>query len=355
MRVLLKGVVIVLAAAVVLLLGVSTYFTVRALARERPEVSAGTVHESLSRDSCEECHAPIAAEWRQSFHFRSVTGPFWDRIRTKGYDRLFKTLRVACMNCHAPANVLDLAEGAHPVERSDGVASGVDCVSCHVSERGVVGAGRLVDAPHEVIGDERFRDPALASVAVCARCHEEAAEHAKTVTAWKKTEFARTGVTCLHCHMPEIQAPSVTGGPPRRRRSHGFPGDKNAEMLRNAVNGSIVLSENRTAVVRIVNDRVGHALPAAGMNVLVVRVTVHDQEGRTVREVARELGTKERFPEYLDFWPFLTVTKIPHGESREIAIELPAGHGRVAAEFRYRDWATITDRDIVIGRITRGF
>lgn len=355
MRNLLKSLAIALAVVLVLLFGVSAYFTVRALARERPEVRPGTVHASLSRESCEECHAPIAAEWRESFHFRSVTGPFWERVRAKGYDRLFKTLRVACMNCHAPANVLDLSEGAQPVQRTDEVARGVDCVSCHVSERGILGPGRFREAPHEVIGDERFRDPALTSVTICARCHEESAEHAKTVTAWRKTQFARNGVTCLNCHMPEIQAPSVTGGPPRARRSHRFLGDKNEEMLRNALNASIVLTDDRKAVVRIVNDRVGHSFPASGMNFLVVRVTVHDQEGRTVREVRREFGTKEWFPEYLDFWPFLKVTKIPYGESREIPVALPFGHGRVSAEFRYRDWATITDRDMVIGSLTRPY
>jgi len=91
------------------------------------------------------------------------------------------------------------------------------------------------------------------------------------------------------------------------------------------------------------------------MNFLVVKVTVHDQEGQTVREAQREFGTTERFPEYLDFWPFLKVTKIPYGESREIPVALPSGHGRVSAEFRYRDWATITDRDMVIGSLTRPY
>ncbi|MBI2752044.1 MAG: hypothetical protein HYX46_00775 [Betaproteobacteria bacterium] len=350
-----KRLATVLAVLLALLLGVSGYFTIQVLAQERPEVRLATVHASLDRESCESCHAPIAAEWRESFHFRSVTGPFWERIRAKGYDRVFQALRVACMNCHAPANVLDLADGAKPVERTEDVARGVDCVSCHVSERGILGPGRLLNAPHEVIRDERFMNPALATATICASCHDEATDHAKTVTAWRETEFARNGVTCLHCHMPEVQAPSVSGGPSRLRRSHRFLGDKSEEMLRAALNASILLTDGRQAVVRIVNDRVGHSFPASGMNFLFVRVTVHDQSGRLVREVEREFGTTERLPGFLDFWPFLQVTKIPSGASRDIAVELPSGRGRVAAEFRYRDWATIVDRDRVIGTITTPF
>jgi nitrate/TMAO reductase-like tetraheme cytochrome c subunit len=351
----LKSLAIVIAAVVALVLGGAVYFTVRALARERPEVRPGTEHASWSRESCGNCHAPLAAEWRESFHFRSVTGSFWERVRAKGYAGLFATLRVACMNCHAPANVLDLAAGTHPVERSEAAESGVDCVSCHVSERGIVGPGRFLEAPHEVIADERFRDPALASVTVCAHCHDEPAEHARTVAAWQRTAFAADGVTCLHCHMPEVESPLVTGGPARRRRSHAFIADKNPEMLRSALNASIGLTGDRKAVVRITNDRVGHALPASGMNSLIVKVTVRGEDGRAVEAVERAFGSKEWIPGYLDFRPFLTVTKIPYGETRDVVVDLPSGHGEVTAEFRYRDWWTLADRDTVIGEIARAY
>jgi hypothetical protein len=317
-------------------------------------VRPGTVHASLGRESCAECHAPIAAEWRASFHFRSVTGPFWERVRTKGFARVFEALRVPCMNCHAPANILDLPPGEHPVERSDQAEWGIDCVSCHVSRRGILGPGRSVDAPHEVIEDERFRDAALTSTTLCARCHEEASEHARTVTDWLGTRFARDGVTCLHCHMPDTEAPVVAGGLPRRRRSHGFPGDKSEEMLRKALNASILM-EGDTAIVRITNDRVGHALPASGMNWLLVRVAVRDETGRLLDEAEGAFGSREWIPGYLDFWPFLKTTKIPFGESRDIVVGLPPGHGHVSAEFRYRDWFTVKDKDVVFATTTSAY
>lgn len=339
---------------IAVVLCVAGYFAVHLLIRQEPAVRPGTVPSSLSRESCDDCHAPIAAEWRESFHFRSLSGPFWARIRAKGYERLFDFLRVACVNCHAPANVLDLAAGTYPVQRSDQVARGVDCVSCHVSERGIHGRGRDVGATHEVIADERFRDPMAASLSICAACHEEA-EHAKTVTAWRQTVFAANGVSCLDCHMPGLRAPSVDGGPVRPRRSHRFPGDKDATMLRKALNASVGITADGRAMIRLVNDRVGHSFPAAGTNSLVVKVAVRDRKGNVVRAVDREFGTQERLPGYLDFWPFLRVSKIPYGATREIVVSLPPGPGSVTAEFRYRDWATITDRDALIGTITRRY
>lgn len=344
-----RGTVVLLAAAAALLVCVTVYFVVRASTREVPEVRPATIHRALSRESCEECHANIAAEWRESFHFRSLSGPFWERIRSKGYERVFNALRIPCVSCHAPANVLDLAEGAHPVERTDARRNGVDCVSCHVSERGIVGPGRSARAPHEVLADERFRDPALASTRICARCHDEEPAHAKTVTAWRTTAFAREGVTCLECHMP------VLAGETPPRRSHRFPGDKDPEMLGRALNASIELPGDGSAVIRIVNDRVGHSFPAAGTNSLIVKVVVRDGRGKTVRDEERAFGTTERLPGYLDFWPFLQVTKIPGGEARAIKVALPPGHGRVSAEFRYRDWFTLTDRDLTIATLSREF
>jgi hypothetical protein len=126
-----------------------------------------TTHASITRQECIDCHAPIAAEWRQSFHYRSLTGPYWKDVREMGFLKVFNATSKACINRHAPANVLDLAEtvpaaasgdeplgvectpnllreprGTISAAGADDVELGVDCTSCHVSRRGIVGAGR---------------------------------------------------------------------------------------------------------------------------------------------------------------------------------------------------------------------
>jgi len=106
--------------------------------------------------------------------------------------------------------------------------------------------------------------------------------------------------------------PTRSQGTPRVRRSHRFIGDKNEELLRRALHASLMLTDDDKALVRIINDRVGHSLPAGGMNSLVVRVAVRAGDGRTVEEVERAFGSKEWIPGYLDFWPFRQITKIPY-------------------------------------------
>ena len=339
----------------VLILTAIGYFVVGMLVRPHLEVTASTRHPTLSRETCIECHAPIAEEWRQSFHYQSLTGPFWTRINNKGFATLFKTLRVPCKNCHAPANILDLPQGSSPALRTDALELGVDCVSCHVSTQGITGSGRTTDAPHEVLVDERFLQPELTSTRLCAPCHEEQGSQAKVVTSWKRSKFASEGITCVDCHMPKIEAAVTTTGPPRLRRSHRFPGDKDIQMLRKALNASLEVSEDRRAIVRIVNDRVGHDFPAAGTNSLIVKVVTEDESGKVLEVEEHSFGTIESIPGYLDFWPFHQVSKIPHGEHRDIVIQLPSTHGKVTAQFRYRDWFAITDKDVVFATITRNY
>lgn len=126
-------------------------------------------------------------------------------------------------------------------------------------------------------------------------------------------------------------------------------------MLLNALNASIILDrKDRTALVRIINDRVGHALPAAGMNELIVDVTARGTDGR-VAKVERAFGTRELIPGYLDFWPFRQVTKIPPGETRDVLVKLPSDKGEVSAEFRYRDWWAVTNQDKIIRTLVEAY
>lgn len=348
----------VAAIAVAALLGLAVaagaLFTLEVLSREPLRAVASTAHPSLARSACIDCHAPIAEEWRQSYHYRSLTGPYWRDVRELGYLEVFDRTRKACVNCHAPANVLDLADpaaaaaaaegplgvectpnllreprGVIPAARLDDVELGVDCVSCHVGKEGIVGSGRRPTPVHEVLPDPRFQDAALTSETLCHTCHSAA------VRAWKRTRFAADGVTCLDCHMPPTTAPAVTGGPQRPRRSHRFLGDKDPALLAEAVHASLAITPERQVRFRITNDRVGHFLPSGG-NWLSVKYRAYDQAGRLLREEAEVFGKEE--PLVLDFWPFNTDRRIPSGEGREVFFPLPEGHGTVEAIVQYHDW-----------------
>jgi cytochrome c551/c552 len=329
-----------------------TFFVAAVLSRDPPRVSPSTTHPSLSRQACLDCHAPIAEEWRQSFHYRSLNGPYWKDVREMGYLKIFDRTRKACINCHAPANVLDLGgasraaageplgvectpnllrepPGIIPAARSDDVDLGVDCTSCHVSRRGIVGGGGHPNAAHESGADPRFQTAEMTSETLCRTCHRA------TVEAWKKTPLPGRGVTCLECHMPERDAASVLAGPVRRRRDHRFLGDKDQPILAGAIHASLAVTADRRARFRITNDRVGHFLPSGG-NWLSVEFKAFDASGRMLSRRLEGFGKDEAL--LLDFWPFNRDTRIPFGEQKEILFPLPDSHGTVEAVVRYHDW-----------------
>lgn len=345
----------ILTIVAVLLVGASLVsgglFALVVVSRKRPSPVASTTHRSIGRGACISCHAPIAAEWRRSYHHRSLTGPYWNDVRRLGYAKVFERVRKACVNCHAPANVLDLVPsalatgdrlgvectpnllhepaGAFPDARADDAELGVDCTSCHVSRSGIAGAGRRPAGEHETFADRRFRDPGVTSEALCSVCHRA------TVEAWKRTPLPVRGVSCLTCHMPEIEAANVAGGPIRTRRSHAFPGDKEAPMLEKAVHAALTITPDRKARFEIENDRVGHDLPSGG-NWVSVRLRAVNAAGSVAREKIATFGKDEAL--ILDFWPFNRDTRIPFGEKRQLLLPLPEGKGTVEAVVRYHDW-----------------
>lgn len=348
----------VFGAAVVL----SAVFAVVVFTREPLTAVHSTTHPSIDRKQCVQCHAPIAEEWRQSYHFKSLTGPYWKDVRQMGYMKIFDRVRKPCLNCHAPANVLDLprksrvaadgldggqelgvectpnllrnAEGTLPSVRSDDPEMGVDCVACHVSYRGIVGAGRRPTENHGILSDARFQDPMVTSADFCVTCHGSA------VHAWEKSSYAANKVSCLDCHMPVVKAPSVSGGPERLRRSHRFPADKDMNMLRTAVAASIEVTPARRAVVRIKNRGAGHELPSGG-NWLLVYFTIYDTSGKLIGKERKAFGRDEAL--LFDFWPFAgDDTRIAPGLQREVSVPLLIdGHGRVEADVRYHDWTGV--------------
>ncbi len=297
----------------------------------------------------------MADEWRQSYHYKSLTGPQWRDVRQLGYQSVFDRVRKQCVNCHAPANVLDLARtaiatdrplgvectpnllrepsGVMPAARVDQPELGVDCTSCHVARRGVVGSGLRPTDEHLTFADPRFRDPALASDALCGTCHRSIVE------AWKRTKYPAAGVTCLECHMPRVEAASVAGGPVRSRRSHRFAGDKDEVLLARAVDAALVVTPDRQARLAITNDGVGHYLPSGG-NWLLVRLEARDAAGALRAERQAAFGRAEAL--LLDFWPFAPAdTRLAAGERREVVLPLPRGHGTVRASVTYHDWMKV--------------
>lgn len=152
-----------------------------------------------------------------------------------------------CRACHAPE-----ADPARPPARE--VADlGVGCVTCHVSDDGVVLAGTTNRAsPHRV---RRSAD-------LCARCHEfgfptarsdDDAEFMQT-TVREHRRSASAAEPCVSCHMPEV----------RGRRSHAFSDVRDPAWLGAHLDVKAEIASGRVRVT-LAQRGGGHAFPTGDL------------------------------------------------------------------------------------------
>lgn len=235
--------------------------------RDATALRARSAHATTSNDGCADCHADIAEEWQASLHRRS-----WQ-------DSVFQSAYAVeplafCRGCHAP--------GSDPARAPSRAAasSGVDCVTCHVRERGVVGVGtHAASADHAVVADARW-----ATAEACAGCHQfdfpersrQLVPEAMQDTAHEHARSRYADTPCQTCHMP------VVGSGLSAHRSHDFRVLGDAAFIRGAaaVNASVV---GRDVVVTIDANRVGHAFPTGDMfRRLEVRAESRDARSEVV-------------------------------------------------------------------------
>lgn len=198
----------------------------------------------LSASACGLCHAAQFDAWSESLHARALSAGVLGQL--DAFDR--ETQR-DCLLCHAPREDvverwLDGGLGAA------GHLAGVDCATCHVRHRVRFGPRALAETPHgPVQALPLFRDAAF-----CAPCHQFDASGLSvngkplenTYVEWRDSRYARAGVTCQACHMPQGR--------------HGFKGIHDPETTRAGLRVQAWrLAEGLRAAAG--NLGAGHALP----------------------------------------------------------------------------------------------
>lgn len=221
----------------------------------------------IENEACERCHAEQAREWRASLHRRADLEP--------SYRRAFAIEPMPfCRGCHAPEAVPDEPE-------SDAVAAiGVGCVTCHVTNAGVLaapfrGPGAPPPAPHAITRDARF-----AGDAACASCHEfgfpgTPGKEPPEKMQWTVTEHARgaaAATSCAGCHMPsaprlplEGAAHTSEGPAARGGRSHLFAASRDPAMLASAVRIAAERIDATRVRVVLSPGGAGHAFPTGDL------------------------------------------------------------------------------------------
>lgn len=315
---------------------------------EPPEGWAPVVAD-LDPENCAVCHPAQHADWKTSFHAGAY--PPGLEAQLVGSFETEPAFVAGCMSCHGP-----LAEQLRMLEVEDGVyvanpdfdpgleRHGVVCAACHVRAWTFHGPprrdGSLTPAPPGTPHEGVVRAPAFEASRFCASCHqfETPAPNGKplenTVREWEATDFARRGVTCQACHMPD--------------RRHLWRGIHDPEMVRSGVTpvwavGGEPTSDEFEVRIGLENTGTGHHFPTYVTPAVDLELALLDAHGDTLATRTRTLQRDVYFDGTA--WIEREDDRIPAGESGSLVWRgpAPAGAARVVGRVVVRPDAFYAD------------
>jgi hypothetical protein len=211
--------------------------------------------------TCAGCHPAEHAEWRGSRHASAWVDPVFQAEFARGRPAW-------CVGCHAPLAADPLAVD----DRDPRVSQGVGCAGCHVRDGRMVSLRAAPGSPHAT-----EIDPAFATTALCARCHEFAfpilgaggrlERYTDEPMQATVSQFLQSGLAgamhCGDCH-------AATGA------GHAFPGSHDPAMVASALDISLchappaapasAAGREGALVIDIANRGAGHNVPTGGVH-----------------------------------------------------------------------------------------
>ena len=209
---------------------------------------------------------------------------------------------VKCGPCHETESFV-----TNDFEKMRDVSTeGVTCVYCHA----ISGEGLPTSVPPVTLqlgpylGSIRqpvtVKDHAskytdfITKAAFCGSCHQYQNQNgiliSDTFGEWKRSKYAKTGVTCQQCHMPGEAGRVSSLGPVRPRvPDHSFEGPEQNRALQEAATLALRLgkrgSDTLHVLATVTNVGAGHAIPTGNdQHLLLIRMRATDQDGRIVWE-----------------------------------------------------------------------
>jgi hypothetical protein len=264
-----------------------------------PPARFSATEASLAPEACGTCHPAQLADWRTSVHAQSmgpgVAGQLVEMLDNAPGDAL------ACQTCHAPLaeqRPLVRERGGHvknPVYDPALSSRGLVCAGCHVRAHERFGPPRRDGSvaplgPRETLPHNGVtRTSAFLASEFCRGCHQFTSNGfalngkllENTYEEWKASRFAREGVQCQDCHMPD--------------RRHLWRGIHDPEMVRSGLKVTARGGERRVragdlvdASLAVESTRVGHAFPTYVTPRVVLRGELIDAAGDVVAGTRRE-------------------------------------------------------------------
>lgn len=269
-----------------------------------PPPSFSVIEKSPAPNTCRMCHQAQFDRWKGSLHAsaasqlvrwnaRETGAAYAPAIRAarkklaQGDLASEKTLAAltaakvaqenSCRRCHDPVaengpwTAVELSRAPEdPAQRP--VRDGVQCVVCHVRAHQRYGPPRRADQPPPptdgtpVAHNGFTASDAYEDSRFCAGCHTFTIRVDKGIVGnpfeeWRTSSFAREGVSCQKCHMPD--------------RQHLFRGIHDREMTLSGLTIAFEVKQERglvTATATIRSTRVGHMFPTYPIPMVHVRL-----------------------------------------------------------------------------------
>src|SRR6266513_6472246 len=256
-----------------------------------PPARFSPLEASLAPEACGTCHPAQLADWTTSLHARSmgpgVAGQLVEMLESDPRSAL------SCLGCHAP-----LAEQAprvpatlapNPAFDPALAARGIPCAACHVRGHARFGPPRrdgslASTAPRATLPHGGVtRTPAYLASEFCRGCHQFGQDGfalggkrlEDTYNEWKASRFAREGVQCQDCHMPD--------------RRHLWRGIHDPEMVRSGLTidahasaSSYRPGDTIAVTLTVESTRIGHAFPTYVTPRVVLSAELADGTGQVV-------------------------------------------------------------------------
>ncbi|MDX8395426.1 MAG: hypothetical protein R8K22_03330, partial [Mariprofundaceae bacterium] len=151
---------------------------------------------------------------------------------------------------------------------------------------------------------------AFESSQFCASCHQFPQDYAingkpleNTVFEWQQSRFAREGVQCQTCHMPD--------------RKHAFKGIHDVDMVRSGLDFQLK-KHGEMVILSIESTHIGHAFPTYVTPKVMIHAEGLNAKGEVVQKwqwlIIRDVG-------YDDGWKEMQDTRLMPGETRLFVAE----------------------------------
>lgn len=293
-------------------------------AQGAPPAGFAPLERSLAPEACGSCHPGQLADWRTSLHAAAMGAGVAGQLIALLRDDPAQAL--GCQTCHAPLaeqRPLARVQGAwvaNPHFERDLQPRGIVCAACHVRGHERFGPPRRDGSLESGVPRSTLphggvtRTPAFERSEFCRGCHQfEPAGLAlngklvqDTYEEWRASRFAREGVQCQDCHMPD--------------RRHLWRGIHDPEMVRNGITVTAETDAPRYAPGDVVgatltvrSTGVGHAFPTYVTPRVILRGELLDPDGEVVGGSREEVVIGREVS--LDLERELFDTRLSPGES----------------------------------------